>query len=187
MFMILPKTINERFYKALTKKWKEYGRGFNKFICLETGYSSGYVSQVLNGNQDASQEAQIKISEACGLDYKSFLEESPPKDNHDIAELKAEMQEIKAMLPDRIPSQNDLKKYLQKKNKDHHALVDTFEQPELAYELNCILKKIETIQKTKFTRIKKFLLDELEELEASKRRQPDKVSGEFVKPNGTGK
>lgn len=76
MLMILPKKINERFYKALKGKHKEYGRGFNKFLCGETGYSTGYMSQVLNGNQAASQEAQIKISDASGMDYQSFLRES---------------------------------------------------------------------------------------------------------------
>ncbi len=75
LHMILPKFINKRFYKALKDKQEEYGRGFNKLLCLETGYSSGFISQVLSQRQTASQSAQIKISNACGLDYKSFLQD----------------------------------------------------------------------------------------------------------------
>jgi len=75
VYMILPKHINQRFYKALKDKQEEYGRGFNKLLCLETGYSSGFISQILSQRQTASQSAQIKISNACGLDYKSFLQD----------------------------------------------------------------------------------------------------------------
>jgi len=109
MMMILPREINERFYKSLKKKEMEYGRGFNKFLCGETGYSTGYISQVLNNKQDASQEAQIKISEAMGVEYKSFFDtpQPTPLGTEDIKKIIAsEMNKHKT---------NDLEKHLQNK------------------------------------------------------------------------
>lgn len=64
--------------------------------------------------------------------------------------------------------QTDIEKHKTQKNQPHHDLVNEFEQPEEAYELNCILRKIEKLEKAKFKKIKKFLLAELEELEESK-------------------
>jgi len=134
--MILPKTINERFYKALLEKKNEYGRGFNKFLCGETGYSSGYISQVVNGNQDASQEAQIKISGTCGLDYKSFLKddqikrenietEQPPTNSKEVEQLSREIklfEEIVKMKDDKIASLEKIVAELKNKRSDGTSL-----------------------------------------------------------------
>ena len=86
--------------------------GVNKFLCGETGYSTGYISQVLNNKQDASQEAQIKISEAMGVDYKSFFDTPPPKTlgTEDIKKLIAgEMSKHQQT--------NDLQRHLRNKHK----------------------------------------------------------------------
>ena len=121
MMMILPREINERFYQSLKKKEMEYGRGFNKFLCGETGYSTGYISQVLNDKQDASQEAQIKISEAMGVEYKSFFDAPPPKPlgTEDIKKLIAgEMNKYQT---------NDLERHLQNK---HQAIIHDLQELE---------------------------------------------------------
>lgn len=118
MLMILPKTINKRFYKTLREKKEEYGRGFNKFLCGETGYSTGYISQVLNDKQGASQEAQIKISNACELDYKSFfleipqelIKQKPIKEDIDLRKQNKLLRELNKMKDQRI---SDLEKLLE--------------------------------------------------------------------------
>lgn len=71
--MITPKLILQRFYKILDQKKKDYGRGFNKFLCLETKLSSGFISQVVNKNQDPTPETQEKILNALKVDYQALL------------------------------------------------------------------------------------------------------------------
>ena len=119
--MIRPRDINERFYKALKKKEIEYGRGFNKFLCGETGYSTGYISQVLNDKQDASQEAQIKISEAMGVEYKSFFDTPQP------TPLGAE--DVKAIVAGEMNKHhtNDLERHLRNK---HQAIIQDLRELE---------------------------------------------------------
>jgi len=78
---------------------------------------------------------------------------------------------------------NDIKKKLYEKHKDHHDIIDKFDPDGLAYEINCILLKIEKSKKAKMEKIKRFLLDELKEAEGETGDRDRR--GEA--PNGTGK
>lgn len=64
------------FYDALIVAKDKYGRGFNKFLNLETGLTTGFLSLVINGVKKPSLESQIKILKACGINYEDmFFEE----------------------------------------------------------------------------------------------------------------
>ena len=73
-----PKKIYGRFFEALKKAEDEYGRGFNKYLHHETGLSTSFISLLLGDKKKASQQAQIKISEAIKADYQSFFKDTNP-------------------------------------------------------------------------------------------------------------
>lgn len=108
-----------------------------------------------------------------GLDHEEILEAGrqelqpiPPETMQriDVLEAKVSAFGMDATIK-KTPPQNDIDRKKTEKNQPHHDLVNEFEQPAEAYELNCILRKIEKLEKGKFKKIKKFLLAELEELE----------------------
>jgi transcriptional regulator with XRE-family HTH domain len=165
--MILPDAINKRFYKALAKKWAEYGRGFNKFLCGETGYTSGYISQVLNGNQTASQEAQIKISDACGLDYKSFLE-----DSNEQADTPADAPPLKI-----IPGGKIIEFQSETEKKHFDVIRNGFKDKETALMFNSYLARLETINPRKYEAILADIKGDVKEYDEQQEAAENKALG----------
>jgi hypothetical protein len=77
------------FQKALEFWIDETGTGYQKILSIGTEYGKSYISQLLNPERKKPIpfEAQVKIADACGYDYLSFLrlgkqlyEGEPPQD-----------------------------------------------------------------------------------------------------------
>lgn len=104
--MNTPKKITERFYQALEAAKEEYGRGFNKFICIETGFSSGFISQVVRQRQTPTPETQEKILKALKINYQDILADThqrpiltdSQKEYTDMIETLSAYKELKEML-----------------------------------------------------------------------------------------
>jgi transcriptional regulator with XRE-family HTH domain len=118
---ITPKKIAERFHAMLKEKKQEYGYGFNNFLHIETGLSSGYLSEIINGDKPGSQEAQMKICHALDVDYQAMI--TP---------------EVK---PDSRPP--DDKKLLHLT--EHQKMVSRFKDPPRGKYLNELLLEIEEL------------------------------------------
>jgi transcriptional regulator with XRE-family HTH domain len=62
------------FLAALQAKEREYGRGFQKQLAGDTGYSDSYMNQIIKGNRGLSFKAQSRIAKALKYKYTDFLE-----------------------------------------------------------------------------------------------------------------
>ncbi len=75
----------EQFLTALQAKQAEMGRGFQKFLAAETGYSNSYINQIIKGKRGLSFKAMSRIAKALGFTYSEFLEigkktgQAPPR------------------------------------------------------------------------------------------------------------
>ena len=72
--MPMPET--NRFYQyflAALKRCKNNKYDSQKALALDSGFSSGHISEILKGKKRASHEAQVKIATACEEDYLNFL------------------------------------------------------------------------------------------------------------------
>ena len=174
--------------EALQKKKKEYGRGFNTFLCLETGYTSGFMSQVVNGKQKASPDAQIAISKACGINYASFFQENhkelPGEKKEYINHLEERLSKLETQLPSfqaTATPTNDIEDQKHKRNAAHHEIVDEFplEHADKAEDLNRRLLNIIKKDGSAFESIYRFVKMTDEEIKA---REEIKASN----PRGTG-
>ncbi|RLB86483.1 MAG: hypothetical protein DRH26_17195 [Deltaproteobacteria bacterium] len=171
-------------YKYVKKDKKITGKKLASLIGVSgptlTSYHSGRTDEGVTSFPNISFKKRKLILEATNTPHEEMMKTGRQESQPDPttiqelvkrqAEMEAEMMEVKAQLPTTpidTPArpQNDIERRKTQKNQPHHDLVNEFEQPEKAFELNCILRKIEKIQKSKFKKIKKFLLAELEELE----------------------
>lgn len=120
------------------------------------------------------------------LDYEEILnlgrtELQPPQDIDQ--KIKAEVDAKFKAYTDKLNVQpNDLDNHKRKKNQPHHDIVDRFKNAQKAYEINCDLLKLEELNPP--------ALDEIHDLIRFKLSKaaglPSSVSGESLKPNGTG-
>jgi transcriptional regulator with XRE-family HTH domain len=62
------------FLAALQAKEREVGRGFQKQLAGDTGYSDSYINQIIRGNRGLSFKAQSRIVKALKYKYADFLE-----------------------------------------------------------------------------------------------------------------
>jgi transcriptional regulator with XRE-family HTH domain len=129
--MITPKQINERFHAMLEEKMKDYGRGFNKFLHIETGISTGYLSEILAGTKPGSPETQMKICEALEIEYQSLVA------NTHVGSAK-EASSVTFL-------------------EQHRCLLKEFENQELALEINQMLLRIEQVSPDKLETAKGVL------------------------------
>lgn len=129
--MITPKQIAKRLHAILEKKEDEYGRGFNKHLHHKTGLSTGYLSEIIGGTKPGSPEAQIKICEAIGIEYKDLL----------AGDIQPTLME---------PNISTIEH-------EHVKVVKQFQQKELALEINHLLLEIERNNPTLLSVIKQQL------------------------------
>ena len=151
--MISPKQINKRFHGMLREKMNEYGRGFNKFLSLETGISTGYLSEILAGKKPGSQEKQIKICEALEVDYQSLF-----PDKQGIV-TRSQSLKISSL-------------------EQHKCLLKEFDNQKLALEINQMLLQIEKSSPEKLESAKEILKAAFKpELTPIKKRQASNDNG----------
>lgn len=169
----------KKFVNWLKQLIKIDGVITGKALAAKIKVDPSTVSGWLTGRTKGPElPVRIEICEAVSADYKEIMQTQNNKElqpnyavpPEDVAGIVAK--EIKRQLAKTSPAppaqQNDLERRKTQKNQPHHDLVNEFEQPEEAYELNCIIRKIEKLEKNKFKKIKKYLLAELEELEELK-------------------
>ncbi len=63
-----------QFLAALQAKERECGRGFQKQLAGDTGYSDSYINQIIKGKRGLSFKAQSRIAKALKYKYADFLE-----------------------------------------------------------------------------------------------------------------
>jgi len=66
----------EYFLIALRDVARKRGRGFQKRLIIDTGKSSGFISQILDPtySKKIALETQELIAEACGIDYLELVQ-----------------------------------------------------------------------------------------------------------------
>jgi len=140
-----------------------------KKLAEKVGVSQPTITGYMSGRTKPNFEIRKKILKATNTDYKEMIEIGRNELRPQVVKYAEQnIDKITAQVVERLRSQqpsNDLGIYKNKKNSGHHKLVDDFEQPDLAYELNYLIREIEKKKKSKLKRIKKFLQDELLELE----------------------
>ena len=156
--MTTPKQITARFYKALKQKEQDYGKRFNKFLHLETGLSTGYISQILSGEKPGSQEAQMLICQKAGIDYNQLLEH-PLSSETDTQSPASERDKNIAIL------------------EKHRRVLPDFKNPELALEVNEKLVEAEKSNPNILNEVLAFLKGRMTTEEpASKKQSPQERS-----------
>lgn len=69
--------VKRLFHAALQASklnWSElYGQGFGAYLAKEAGVSPGYISQLLNGEKDPSEEVRRSIAAALNYRYEDFI------------------------------------------------------------------------------------------------------------------
>lgn len=153
--MITPKEIYKKFYNELKKKKSSYGNGFNKFLCGETGFSSGYISSVVNGKQEPSQDAQIKIANACRIDYQSLITADG---------------EEKQPAPKKYTIEIDDQETWQ-----HFKVIKRFKNKGIALEMNERLADFEEYDQWKFLKLLNKIDEFIEEIKAQDKDQGNKT------------
>jgi len=166
--------------KFVRKDKKMYGNKLAKLVGVSPPTITGYC----DGRTEPSFKIRKLILEATDTPYEKMMvvgrKELAKKEYTTLSEKairKIAAEEVKKQISP-ITVTNDLENHETKKNIKHHKIVDQFQQPELALELNEILLKIEKKKMVRFKKIKKFLLAELEELEEETPKEDRNVPGE---------
>lgn len=173
--MLTDKEIFSNWLKQVIKvKGVVKGKYLANDIEVDPSTISGWFGDRSKGPEP---DVCIKICEVLTKKYKfpsnydQIIEEG--RGGAQVAETKIpELEDRIAALETLIPTKkitkedykNDIQEHIHKKNKEHHDLVDEFEQAELAYEINCLIREIEKRKKSKLKKIKRILHTELDEL-----------------------
>lgn len=155
--------LGKYFYLALVHSYEESKFKTQKELAKSAEIGISSLNEAFK-KKGASQITQEKIAKVFGYnDLLTFLNLGMSIDKgEDIFIQQPSWQPVISECATDVD--NKIIDYKDKKNASHHLIVDKFQQPELAKEINDILIKIEKKSKIKLKRIKKYLLDELEEL-----------------------
>lgn len=161
------------YFKAALNTWvKETGTGYQKVLSIETGYGKSYISQLFNPKREKpiSFEVQIKIAEACGEDYLSFLEKGrellerksllKPEPLNPIVEAIIEFldeNKIERTQKNALKALNILKNHHQSPDSNistlthqHQELVKNFQDTKAGIEANELLIQLEKLDVEEF-------------------------------------
>ncbi len=172
--------INKKFAEILGILLNDEKRCTQTELGNAVGLKQPTISGIIGGTRTCNYEKRLKIASYFGMTMDEFLDYNPSeklstridKEYLDIA--------IQTLLNRvGVDDKKAIRKvldYNELKNAKHHKIVDQFEQPKLAEEINAILLEIEKIKKVRLKKIKNILQAELDELleeheqDASKKR-----------------
>lgn len=139
----------EFFLAALDHEIKNNWYKKAYLFAQKSGMSQGNLSKIATKKTYAPYETQLKIIKASRHlnDYKSFITFGREIEKKDVAKHSNDCVDLEIL-----------------KNAKHHNIIDQFEQPKLAEEINAILLEIEKIKKVRLKKIKNILQAELDEL-----------------------
>jgi len=186
--------INKKFAETLGILLTDEKRCTQTELAEAVGLKQPTISGVISGSRTCNYGKRLKIASYFGMTMDEFLSYDPLKtdkrkqlersgdekpvffDKEDI------LNAIENVLYDRedhskehLAGHKRVLDYNELKNAKHHKIIDQFQQPKLAEEINVLLLEIEKIKKARFKKIKAFLEAELEELlEECQRQDPKK-------------
>ena len=160
----------QRFLKSAEYYLNKLGVGeiADKYSC-----SPEYIYMTANGSKPAGRKAQLKFAKACGFStVGSFIESVVPSSTMpgpQVTQLTGE--DIKNIIAGEMSKYN--KPVASTTHPDapqssqtlHQILAGKFKPDGMGYEINQVLLKIEQKKESKMKKIKRYLLEELQEIE----------------------
>jgi len=121
------------YFKMALDNWLASDENTQKVLAVESGYTKGYISQLLDEDRKKpiGFEPQIRLAMACGYDYLSFLQRGKYL-------LEGEASKVYS---------------LGSAQKQHHEIIEKFEDPEMAKQFNENLVIIEKHAKKSYNRL----------------------------------
>jgi transcriptional regulator with XRE-family HTH domain len=153
--------------KDIAKGVKNYVPGFKGSQATISSYFVGRTRPKQTMMQAMANFFKMSFEEIMEIGRKELEPQQTELTGKDLKKIFSEniwKEALEQIVEKKISESSKITSFKDKINAPHHELVDDFEQPELAYELNCLLREIEKKKRSRLKKIKQILLAELEEL-----------------------